>query len=318
MAETAAPPAADEQHGRKLDDVMLAMDVVDTLRHSKSLVDRELGSEGRDAALIERLREIYDAQGIDVPDEILLEGVEALKRQRFSYEPVEPGLTTTLARIYVKRSGWAPPLGLGLAVLLAIWGTYYFLVSAPERAVEERQAIELTESLPAEITSLQTEIRALAKVRAAREKADALAEDGLAAAKAGNLQAARTARADLSALRARLVQTYRVRIVSRPGEPSGVWRVPDANTSKRNYYLILEAIADDGQTVPVDILSEEDGSVHQVSKWGLRVREAVFERIRRDKSDDGIIQQNPVGLKRRGYLDPEYTISTPGGTIVEW
>jgi hypothetical protein len=36
----------------ELDEVMLAMDVVDTLRHQQSLVDRELGADNHDQALI--------------------------------------------------------------------------------------------------------------------------------------------------------------------------------------------------------------------------------------------------------------------------
>ena len=35
---------------------MIAMDVVDTLRHREDLVRRELDEEGREAELIERLR----------------------------------------------------------------------------------------------------------------------------------------------------------------------------------------------------------------------------------------------------------------------
>ncbi len=40
----------------KLDDLMLAMDVVDTLRHQEKLIERELGQEARDTALKTRLR----------------------------------------------------------------------------------------------------------------------------------------------------------------------------------------------------------------------------------------------------------------------
>ena len=39
----------------KLDDVMLAMDVVDTLRHREQLVSRELAEGERDDQLLERL-----------------------------------------------------------------------------------------------------------------------------------------------------------------------------------------------------------------------------------------------------------------------
>ena len=47
----------------ELNEVMLAMDVVDTLRHQQSLVDRELGTDDHDQALIAKVRKIYVDQG---------------------------------------------------------------------------------------------------------------------------------------------------------------------------------------------------------------------------------------------------------------
>jgi hypothetical protein len=66
-----------------LDDVMLAMDVVDTLRRKQRLVEQELDVAGREQDLKQRLRKIYAAQGIEVTDAILEEGVAALKEDRF-------------------------------------------------------------------------------------------------------------------------------------------------------------------------------------------------------------------------------------------
>ena len=73
MAElVATPPAgAPGKPSQSLDEVMLAMDVVDTLRHQENLVSRELSEQDRDAQLLQRLREIYRGQGIEVPDRIL-------------------------------------------------------------------------------------------------------------------------------------------------------------------------------------------------------------------------------------------------------
>ena len=45
-----------------LDELMLAMDVVDTLRHKELVLARELEGEDRDAKLLEQLREIYTAK----------------------------------------------------------------------------------------------------------------------------------------------------------------------------------------------------------------------------------------------------------------
>jgi hypothetical protein len=50
----------------------------------------------------------------------------------------------------------------------------------------------------------------------------------------------------------------------------------------------------------------------------LRVDEDTFQRIAADKRDDGIIQQAVVGRKRRGELDPRYSVATTGAAILEW
>lgn len=53
--------------GQTLDELMLAMDVVDTLRHQDNLVARELDESRREAELIARLRQIYESQGLPFP-----------------------------------------------------------------------------------------------------------------------------------------------------------------------------------------------------------------------------------------------------------
>ena len=70
MAGTALAPSKPQA----LDDIMIAMDVVDTLRHREDLVRRELSDEARESELIARLRQIYRDQGIEVPDHVLADG----------------------------------------------------------------------------------------------------------------------------------------------------------------------------------------------------------------------------------------------------
>ncbi|OYW82927.1 MAG: hypothetical protein B7Z22_13340, partial [Hyphomonas sp. 32-62-5] len=112
MSETTVPArvpmtaAAVPDEPRKLDDVMLAMDVVDTLRHRTRIVDMELNEEAREEQLIARLKEIYGAQGIEVPDRILKDGVKALAEQRFVYKPPADTFSVKLAKMYVSRKKW--------------------------------------------------------------------------------------------------------------------------------------------------------------------------------------------------------------------
>jgi hypothetical protein len=161
-------------------------------------------------------------------------------------------------------------------------------------------------------------ITAIARDPAAVAAAQTLQAEGTAAVKAGDAKAARGKVNNLQALRQQLEQSYVIRVVSRPGQPSGAFRIPDVNTGARNYYLIVEAVDETGQPVAVRVISEEDGRSDRVSTWGLRVSQATFNRVRADKEDDGIIQNNRVGEKRRGFLEPEYTLPVLGGAILSW
>jgi Family of unknown function (DUF6384) len=97
-----------------------------------------------------------------------------------------------------------------------------------------------------------------------------------------------------------------------------VWRVPDRNRNARNYYALVEAIAPDGRALSLPVQSEEDGKTTTVSKFGVRVNAEVFNQIARDKQDDGIVQRNRLGEKRRGELDVNYAFPVMGGRITTW
>ena len=423
---------SEQQEPKKIElsEVMIAMDVVDTLRHQRSLVERELHSDDREAELIEKLRKIYAGQGLEVSDEVIAEGVKAMREERFTYTPPTGGLSTTLARIYVNRGRWAKRALFLLIAVAVAWAGYRYLYLMPaergrSRLVQELKSqvagqkeriVTLTEringltgeleealqSVPASvlpparriadgarqslasaarelgaaeklgptagidpnnletyatkiqqrlaeqkgiidraqndvegaqaaigsIRSLGTDFKDLESLRvealkAVREKGvaqkiDALYNNALSAVKSGDLETAKTARNALQYTRDMLNKEYTLQIVSRPGTPSGVWRYPVDSRTARNYYLIVEAVSPSGQRLKLPITSEEDGKVRSLSEWGLRVEPQVYDQVRQDKQQDGIVNNKVVGFKKRGYLTPDYTVATTGDTITEW
>jgi len=302
--------AQDNADRQPLDDVMLAMDVVDTLRHQQVLIDRELNAEDRDRKLVARLREIYASQGIDVPDHVLEEGVEALKQDRFTYTPGPDNFQSRLARLYIRRDKWGRPLLLGLGAVLVVVLAYTLLIRGPAQR-------ELA-ALPVKLEQRHEQLLAQAKGETARERSEALYARASSALVGGDEEAAKALLDQMGALQKEIELEYELRIISRPGERSGVWRIPDANSSARNYYLIVEAVTPDGTVLQRDVVNEEDGKSYRVDKWGLRVDQSLFERIAADKQDDGIIQQSWFGVKRRGYLAPEYLLPTTGAALTSW
>jgi len=380
MAQAVAPPSTPQ----KLDDIMIAMDVVDTLRHREDLVRRELNEEGRETELIARLRTIYHDQGIDVPDHVLADGVKALKESRFTYTPPPAGLKRSLFTLWARRGSYGKRTGIAAAALLAGYVGYDRMIATPARLVQEQSRIEITETLPkalrqahadvvgiapgdglakqkadafvadgeralrdgnrdgaaralAQLGDLREQLRgaqaagqslrqahaevlAIAVDNAAKQKANIILAEGERLARAGEKAGAAKAAADLQALKSDLAREYTLTIVSRPGEPSLVRRRPprSVNSDARNHYVIVEAIAPDGSTLALPVRSEEDGSTKSVTKFGMRIPQATYDAIAQDKRDDGIVQRNRFGVKRRGMLDVEHLMPFDGGYITSW
>jgi hypothetical protein len=164
----------------------------------------------------------------------------------------------------------------------------------------------------------QADVVAVANDDTARQKAATLLTEGERAVRSGDRNAMSKVIEDLHTLRAELTREYALTIVSRPGESSGVWRRPPQGSQARNYYLIVEPIAPDGSKLSIPVRNEETGTTETVAKFGVRVPQATFEAVFQDKRDDGIIQKNLFGVKRRGTLATDYQMSFEGGFITKW
>ena len=289
-----------------LDDVMLAMDVVDTLRRRERLVKKELDEVGREEDLKQRLREIYARQGIEVPDHVIEQGVTALKEDRFTYKPPKPSLATKLAYIYVKRSIWSKWVGGGLSAGLLAMGINHLVFVAPDAA------------LPDELASTHAAVEKIAKTDNALSEGQKIFNVGEAALLSENNDGVKAAIARLADMQQTLEQEYTIQIVNRQGVRSGVWRIPDVNSKARNFYIIVEAVDGIGNRLSVPIKSEESGETKWVKIWGLRVDQAIFNSVANDKRDNGIIERDRFGYKPRGHLVPKYEMRTSGGAITQW
>ncbi|MDJ0513588.1 MAG: DUF6384 family protein [Methyloceanibacter sp.] len=299
----------------KLDDLMLAMDVVDTLRHEQSLVERELDQASRDDVLKKRLREIYEGQGLEVSERILDEGIEALKESRFTYQRKGSALKRKVAMLWVQRR-LVGSIFAALALVGVVFLGNWWWQSSSARQEAEASRIELTETLPSELNSVATAARTEARTEDAKNEIEALQAEAANALSRSDRARARRAVADLKSLRDDLSLTYNLVIVQR-GQ-SAVETTPDVNPNARNYYLLVEAIAPDGSKLSREITNEETGERETVDMWGVRVPHQTYLSVRDDKLDDGIIQDRILGVKQRGALKPVYSMPVSGGSITNW
>lgn len=303
---------------------MLAMDVVDTLRHEQRLVERALDSEAREAELIERVRRAYAAQGIEVSEAMVVEGVKALAEREFEYVAPEPGFRTRILTAWVRRRRIGGTLAVIALLAGSIWAAWWGFVERPRAQaqaaalVAEQQRLATIAELPDRLERVADAARDAAATDPARAAVETLINNADTALKLQRVEETERLVQELEALTTFLRTVLTVRIVSRPGERTGVIRTPVDRDDVDNYYLIVEALDANNRPVAVDIQSEEDGSTRKVSMWGIRVNATTFNRIRRDKEDDGIVQASAAGDKPAGALRIRYSLANEGGTIYNW
>jgi hypothetical protein len=312
-----AAPKPGSQPPGTLDEVMLAMDVVDTLRHREGLVERELNEGLREEQLVARLRELYKSQGIEVPDRIIEEGVKGLKESRFVYTPPRPGLARTLANIWVRRERYGKRFGTAVAVLAILFAYYQYEVVRPARQAAENTRVELSQILPRDLDALHQAIVAEAQVPDARELADALHAQGKAAIQRGNATEARQVVANLDTLASQLRQEYRLLIAGRPEDETGFFR-EHPSFQGRAYFVVVDAVDQRGLPVRLPVRNDETNETETVSRFAVRVPIATFNAVRSDKTANGIVQNAELGEKRRGYLEPEFKMAVLPGRITRW
>jgi len=147
-------------------------------------------------------------------------------------------------------------------------------------------------ALPAKLDAALKRVQSLTTLESVRSKAVALHRQGVAERSTAVLK-------DLDALAERLGEEYTFVVTG------GKWRYRNDNPSLKTYYLIVEARDGQGKLLPRRIQNEETGRWESTSTWGERVPFAVYERVRVDKQDNGVIDEKLFGRKVRGTLDDE-------------
>jgi len=166
-------------------------------------------------------------------------------------------------------------------------------------------------ALEPEIAGLHAAVLAEAVEDLALERAAALRRGADARLAARDLEGLEEIARDYRRLRQQVATEYGIVIVG------GVWRSHTELDDVRNHYLRVRAVAPDGTRVPVVGRNEEYGTTAEVTEWAERVPKEVYDRVGADKKDNGIIDDDDFGFKRRGFVTAERRYEDLG-QITEW
>lgn len=288
-------------------EVLRVMDAAQVI-HERQAALKEHEAFDREVT-IRDIQLMYEELGDLVDADTIEKALDEYLSQRYAFTPGPRGLRRNLALLYIKRGWVATRVILPTAAAATIvWGAFAYVEGVNQRMQELEAAALVT--LEADVERLHDALLASAAEDLVRERAAALdlqAESQLAAQDADALE--RTAER-FQNLHDLVAAEYRIEITG------GVWRNFD-NRNARSHYLLVRALDADGRPVTVPIRNEESGATRRVSEWGERVPQEVYDRIAADKQDNGIIDDEEFGFKRRGFITAERRYPDVG-QITEW
>lgn len=186
-------------HSPSFNDLIVASDIVDTIRNDERLIDHELGSEDRQKALKTRLKDMYKAQGMEVSDAVIDEAVRRKDAERFVFKPMETGFSRFVWTSYVRRNKYALTLSVATGiVVLGVFGfrvAQYEFVEKPKIEAARQLELQFTEVLPNALKAASDEGMASAERlgdEAAKSEISAFQTTANASIRARDLEAARS------------------------------------------------------------------------------------------------------------------------------
>ncbi|MGV3486850.1 MAG: DUF6384 family protein [Planctomycetaceae bacterium] len=302
-----------------LNEMLRVMDVAREMRRSRDVAEGMFRRDEVRAELREKLLRTAQLAG----DRVTQAEIDAAIDQYFetlnTYEDPKPSVKRVLAHAWVWRTRIAAAI---VAAAITFGGAYYLFLSsaAPlssavqsERAVAAEQ--ETASVLVDRIEAMTNDPAVLAQARSLQAE--------LNAARGQDVTAAVAAREQLAQLVDTLSASYEVHVVSDPNQPSAIARGMGDKDSI--HYVIVEARDASGNVVPQSIRNAETGRVEKVTRWAEEVPAAVYQRLKQDKTNDGLLSETLFATKTRGELEPQVKLPDaagspvhPGNRITRW
>lgn len=318
MQEIDALPA-DER--LSLHEMTRIMDVAATLRKERALVEQQLNIDEIKTELRQRLLAAAKISGDPVSEAEVDAAVDQYYDRLHEYREPPASFAKFLAHCWVLRT-YLAAAALALATAIGVmWGLLVAGVLPGEertRFVTEQAHAALQYQLN-EAEQLAAAIKRISVEPAATADAERLSAVAAVAfeQRDGNKLAA--AMDSLKRLQAELELQYGLFIVNAPGEQSATERLwtDEKGTRTSGYFVFVDALDEQGRPVKVPIRNRETDRTETTSRWAEQVPEKVFDRLRKDKQADGVLDERNFGSKPRGTREVKVELEGADGEPIE-
>jgi hypothetical protein len=305
-------PVANASEEFSLAEMVRIMDVATSLRQERELVEEQLNFDQIKARLRQKLTEAAKVTGEEVTDAEVDAAIEQYYSGQHSFREPTRDFRIVLAHLWVRRRSILTWGVAGLAVLALI--TWLFILpSGPFNpgGRAERSIAALTEN----IQQTADRIKALSNDPSVIPELEKLVAQTSTYAAQKDRTRLEEVNQQLSNLEERLREEYTVAVVSTSGTKSAIDRYITDESGQRvsGYYLIVEARSPDGKVLSRRIHNNESGQDDEVNVWAERVPKEVYDRLAKDKREDGILNENIFATKRVGFAKEEIRMNGSDG-----
>ena len=293
-----------------LNEMLRVMDVARELNRDRNVAEEMFRRDDVRVQLREKLMRSAQLAGDRVTESEVDAAIERYFATLHTYEDPKPGLKTTLAHFWV----WRKRIAAGIAAIaITLGGSYYLFFSTDAPLSPTAQSNRAIAAEQETASALVQRISALTNDPAVLKQAQSLQKE-LNTARAEDVTTAIAAREKLAEMVDQLSSNYEVHVVSEPGQASAIERGKDDLNS--NYYIIVEARGAAGKVIPNRIRNVETGRVEIVTKWAEQVPKGVYQRLKVDKTSDGVLNETLFSTKTRGEMEPQINIVGSSGTPI--
>ena len=307
-----------------LEEVMRVMDVASTLRREQELVEREFNLDKTKEMLRDKLRRTAETTGEELTPEQIEAAVNWYYDNLHEYKEPEKSFQWFMAHLYVRRKAILSVLLPLLFVVTAVWA-FWFSPFAPFS-----QSNRLNRDLQSANQAIEKRIKSILSIA----KSDNVKADARQLQKEANTYFTNREMGGLDKLHqrlksmdSRLNEEFTLTVQTGENQTSAKRRDFEDESGKRvsGFYLIVQARDSNGNLLKRRIQNIENDKFKTVDTWGEKVPEAIYDRLKQDKKEDGILNETAFGKKNRGEL--EIQMIMPGadnipiersGQITDW
>ena len=178
------------------------------------------------------------------------------------------------------------------------------------------QARQNTRELLAGIETLEKQVAPIFKDDEGKERLQKLLAQAKNAAQQGNKDSYTRISNQIAELADFVATPLRMEITIGPNDRTGIER--NYKTGPKRYFVVVHAIDATGTARPIDITDIETKKTTAVTMWAQAITKAGYDAIKKDKLEDGVLDDTNVGNKPSGNYSFKYNMPVLQATLTGW